>query len=76
MSCNYLFICTDTYILIFILYQFNSLYRDHYFTSVSWLDDETVSITWMNRVQNVSTVSKCQAPAYYCGEVRKKVMFS
>jgi len=43
--------------------------QDHYFTSVSWIDDETVSITWMNRVQNVSTVSKCQAPAYRCGEV-------
>ncbi len=45
------------------------IHRDHYFTSVLWVDDETVSITWMNRIQNKSMVTKCHPPAYRCVEV-------
>ena len=32
---------------------------DHYITSVTWIDSSTLSISWMNRAQNVTILSKC-----------------
>ncbi len=43
--------------------------RDYYFTSVRWLSSDTVSIMWVNRIQNTSLVSKCGPPSYQCYEV-------
>ena len=34
--------------------------RDHYFTTVSWANDEEVMVSWLNRHQNVSMLSFCQ----------------
>ncbi|XP_076459137.1 dipeptidyl peptidase 4-like isoform X4 [Babylonia areolata] len=33
--------------------------RDHYFTLVTWRDDSSVLVTWMNRAQNMSYVTLC-----------------
>ena len=32
---------------------------EHHFTSVTWRDNSTVAVIWMNRVQNQSAVSLC-----------------
>jgi len=32
---------------------------EHHFTSISWRDDSTVAVIWMNRMQNLSTVAMC-----------------
>lgn len=33
--------------------------RDLYFTTVSWIDENNVMITWLKREQNYSSVSVC-----------------
>ncbi|XP_053385906.1 dipeptidyl peptidase 4-like isoform X1 [Mercenaria mercenaria] len=35
--------------------------KDHYFTTVSWQDETHVLISWMNRAQNLSILSMCDA---------------
>lgn len=35
--------------------------RDHYFTSLSWIDQDRVAVVWMRREQNYSVVSLCFA---------------
>eukprot|EP00092_Neocalanus_flemingeri_P005220 GFUD01005613.1.p1 GENE.GFUD01005613.1~~GFUD01005613.1.p1 ORF type:complete len:872 (-),score=205.25 GFUD01005613.1:288-2903(-) len=43
---------------------------EHHFTSISWRDDTTVAVIWMNRVQNLSTVAVCPlADNVKCQEV-------
>jgi hypothetical protein len=32
---------------------------EHHFTSISWRDDTSVAIIWMNRIQNLSAVAIC-----------------
>lgn len=32
---------------------------DHYITAVTWIDSSTLSVSWMNRAQNVTILSKC-----------------
>ncbi|XP_045623531.1 venom dipeptidyl peptidase 4 isoform X2 [Procambarus clarkii] len=39
---------------------------DHYFTSVGWATPDKVSIIWMNRHQNVNTISICSADTGAC----------
>ena len=47
------------------------LFRDHYFTGVSWSPkSDRVAVNWMNRGQNVSIVSECKDPIWICTEVR------
>lgn len=40
--------------------------RDYYFTFVLWRDDQSLLVTWMNRPQNVSYVTLCQAKDGTC----------
>ena len=44
--------------------------RDHYFTTVGWVSDSEVMISWLNRHQNVSVLSFCDAAAGTCKSVR------
>ena len=47
------------------------LFRDHYFTGVSWSPkSDRVAVNWMNRGQNISIVSECKDPIWICTEVR------
>jgi len=39
---------------------------DHYFTTVGWVSDSEVMISWLNRHQNVSVLSFCDAAAGTC----------
>ncbi|XP_066974169.1 dipeptidyl peptidase 4 isoform X3 [Macrobrachium rosenbergii] len=39
---------------------------DHYFTAVTWIDITTVSVIWMNRAQNISVITSCSKPMYFC----------
>jgi dipeptidyl aminopeptidase/acylaminoacyl peptidase len=39
---------------------------DYYFTAVTWLVHHQVAVIWMNRVQNISTISLCQGPVWNC----------
>ncbi|RWS30079.1 Inactive dipeptidyl peptidase 10-like protein [Leptotrombidium deliense] len=32
---------------------------DHYFTTVQWLNDDDISVYWLNRIQNYSVVTIC-----------------
>jgi len=43
---------------------------EHHFTSISWRDDTSVAVIWMNRVQNLSAVAICPlADNVKCKEV-------
>ena len=66
---NLLVVNLKTYEQITVVPPLSLSSVDHYFTSVTWVNDVTVSITWMNRVQNISLVTKCSPPAYRCAEV-------
>ena len=65
--------CPKKFAIEWILYRqtFFSNFRDDlwYFTSVNWLDDNSVIITWMDRLQKEAIVSKCSGPDYQCEKV-------
>ncbi|KAK7086185.1 hypothetical protein SK128_026947 [Halocaridina rubra] len=42
---------------------------DHYFTGVSWVTEETLAVVWRNRAQNISVVTVCSAPVWFCEEI-------
>jgi len=43
---------------------------EHHFTSISWRDDTSVAVIWMNRIQNMSAVAICPlADNVKCKEV-------
>ncbi|KAK4292838.1 hypothetical protein Pmani_034416, partial [Petrolisthes manimaculis] len=42
---------------------------DHYVTGVGWVDEETVAVVWRNRAQNVSVITACSAPMWFCEEL-------
>ena len=33
---------------------------EHHFTSLAWRDNSSLSVVWMNRIQNVSAVAQCE----------------
>ncbi|KAH3751812.1 dipeptidyl peptidase 4-like [Dreissena polymorpha] len=39
---------------------------DYYFTAVTWQDESHVLVTWMNRAQNMSILSLCEANGATC----------
>lgn len=43
--------------------------REHYFASAAWVSNTEVSVVWMNRPQNISVVTLCKSPMWYCQEV-------
>ncbi|KAK4292837.1 hypothetical protein Pmani_034416, partial [Petrolisthes manimaculis] len=43
--------------------------QDHYVTGVGWVDEETVAVVWRNRAQNVSVITACSAPMWFCEEL-------
>jgi hypothetical protein len=54
--------------------SFSTFHSEYYFTAISWLQSESVSVIWMNRAQNVSIVSHCATPTWICKEVMILVM--
>ncbi|XP_046973505.1 inactive dipeptidyl peptidase 10 isoform X1 [Vanessa cardui] len=42
---------------------------DYYFTSAQWVSLTEVCVVWLTRVQNLSVVSVCKSPMWYCQEV-------
>lgn len=47
--------------------------REHYFVSAAWVSQTEVSVVWMNRAQNLSVVTLCKSPMWYCQEVRNSL---
>lgn len=47
-------------------------HREHYFASAAWVSQTEVSVVWMNRAQNLSVVTLCKSPMWYCQEVSKE----
>ncbi|XP_045111880.1 inactive dipeptidyl peptidase 10-like isoform X1 [Portunus trituberculatus] len=45
---------------------------DHYFTALSWVDNEEVSVVWMNRAQNISVITICSPPLYFCDTTHRE----
>ncbi|XP_063877322.1 inactive dipeptidyl peptidase 10-like isoform X3 [Scylla paramamosain] len=43
--------------------------QDHYFTAVSWVDEDTVAVVWRNRAHNISVLTTCTPPMWYCEEL-------
>lgn len=45
--------------------------QDYYFTSANWINESNsqVYVVWMNRVQNTTLVSYCEAPSWNCSEI-------
>ena len=43
-----------------------SIFRDYYFTAVSWVRSDAVAVIWMNRAQNISLVTECNQPTWIC----------
>nr|CAD7395001.1 unnamed protein product [Timema cristinae] len=48
--------------------------EDYYFTAVTWLTGHQVGVVWMNRRQNVSTISICRGTAWTCEDLCLKVV--
>ncbi|KAL7031857.1 hypothetical protein ACKWTF_007152 [Chironomus riparius] len=46
-------------------------HREHYFASAAWVSQTEVSVVWMNRAQNLSVVTLCKSPMWYCQETHK-----
>lgn len=46
-------------------------YRDHYFSSASWVSATEIAVVWLNRPQNISVVSICRSPQFACIEVSR-----
>ncbi|XP_064598023.1 dipeptidyl peptidase 4-like [Liolophura sinensis] len=42
--------------------------KDHYFTAVSWRDDNYVMVLWLNRPQNYSIITVCSAVTGQCNK--------
>ncbi|CAL4066477.1 unnamed protein product, partial [Meganyctiphanes norvegica] len=42
---------------------------DHYFTAVTWVDSQIISVVWMNRAQNISVITTCAPEGGYTCEV-------
>nr|XP_049701899.1 inactive dipeptidyl peptidase 10 isoform X1 [Helicoverpa armigera]XP_049701900.1 inactive dipeptidyl peptidase 10 isoform X2 [Helicoverpa armigera] len=42
---------------------------DYYFTSAQWVSLTEVCVVWLTRMQNLSVVSVCKSPMWYCQEV-------
>ncbi|XP_037874079.1 inactive dipeptidyl peptidase 10 isoform X1 [Bombyx mori] len=42
---------------------------DYYFTSAQWVSLTEVCVVWLTRVQNLSVVSVCKIPMWFCQEV-------
>ncbi|XP_062706955.1 prolyl endopeptidase FAP isoform X1 [Aedes albopictus] len=45
--------------------------QEHYFTSAAWVSQTEVSVVWMNRLQNLSVVTLCKSPMWYCQETHR-----
>lgn len=48
--------------------------QDYYYTSVSWIDEENLLVTWLTREQTVGSISVCSVnvtlqDAYVCRTV-------
>ncbi|CAL4108826.1 unnamed protein product, partial [Meganyctiphanes norvegica] len=43
--------------------------KEHYLTSVKWIDNETLSVVWMNRPQDKTISVICQPPNWECQTV-------
>ncbi|KAF6197659.1 hypothetical protein GE061_008625 [Apolygus lucorum] len=44
---------------------------DYYFNGVSWVSATEVAVIWMNRAQNISMVTLCKSPMWYCQETQR-----
>lgn len=42
---------------------------DYYFTAVTWLSNQSFSVVWMNRRQNLSCISVCRWSSWNCDDV-------
>ncbi|XP_063388192.1 inactive dipeptidyl peptidase 10 isoform X2 [Cydia fagiglandana] len=42
---------------------------DYYFTSAQWVSLTEVCVVWLTRTQNLSVVSVCKSPMWYCQEL-------
>ncbi|KAJ9579403.1 hypothetical protein L9F63_024489, partial [Diploptera punctata] len=42
--------------------------NEYYFTAVTWVSVTEVSVVWMNRPQNLSLITVCKSPMWYCQE--------
>uniref|UniRef100_A0A646QBZ2 Venom dipeptidyl peptidase 4 n=1 Tax=Hemiscolopendra marginata TaxID=943146 RepID=A0A646QBZ2_9MYRI len=54
--------------LLSLTFKSSILQEDHYFTAVRWVNNSHISVIWMNRAQNISLISLCNAPFWYCNE--------
>ena len=50
--------------------------REHYYTNVGWASNSKVLVWWLNRVQDTSIASICDAPSGNCAEVTTYNAFS
>ena len=51
------------------LTTYSFLCSDYYFTNLVWADNQTVSVTWMDRAQTMNIVMLCKAANGNCIEV-------
>ncbi|CAM1307614.1 Uncharacterised protein g4646 [Pycnogonum litorale] len=48
---------------------------ENYITSVSWIDDRRLSVTWVNRKQNYSVVAECTPNGWICFSTTEHMAF-
>lgn len=47
---------------------------EYYITMVKWVNQERLSVRWVNRAQNVSILSLCDVTTGACTKVRKLLL--
>ncbi|XP_023224997.1 dipeptidyl peptidase 4-like isoform X1 [Centruroides sculpturatus] len=45
---------------------------DHYFTTVTWIDSQSLAVVWMTRSQNYSLFTLCTGTLWYCSVVSEQ----
>ncbi|KAL1115092.1 hypothetical protein AAG570_007123 [Ranatra chinensis] len=48
-----------------------NVFSGYYFTAVSWVSSTEVAVVWMNRAQNVTMVTLCKSPVWFCQEAQR-----
>ncbi|KAK6616843.1 hypothetical protein RUM43_014984 [Polyplax serrata] len=43
--------------------------NDYYLTGVKWINPREISVTWMNRRQNLTSISVCKSPSWICVDI-------
>lgn len=62
--------CTHFLVFVGSAHTLICVLREYYITMVKWATSTKVAVTWLNRAQNVSILTLCDATTGVCTKVR------